>query len=50
MPVWVPITDTPVNMCDRGGLRGDGEGEGSEVLSLLSYTLRYVSLADVDRK
>ena len=27
---------------------GDGEGESSEAPPLLSYTLRYVSLADVD--
>ena len=27
---------------------GDGESEDSEVLSLLSYTLRYVSLTDLD--
>ena len=26
---------------------GDGEGADSEALSLLSYTLRYISLADV---
>ena len=26
---------------------GDGESAGSEALSLLSYTLRYVSLADL---
>ena len=26
----------------------DGETVGSEALSLLSYTLRYVSLADLD--
>ena len=28
---------------------GDGESMDSEVLSLLSYTRRYVSLADLDR-
>ena len=28
---------------------GDGESAGSEALSLLSYTLRYVSLTDLDR-
>ena len=28
---------------------GNGEGVGSEALSLLSYTLRYVSLSDLDR-
>ena len=27
---------------------GDGEGVGSEVPSLLSYTLRYVSLVELD--
>jgi hypothetical protein len=27
----------------------DGESVGSETLSLLSYTLRYVSLSDLDR-
>ena len=27
---------------------GNGEGEVSEALSLLSYTLKYISLADVD--
>ena len=27
--------------------RGGGESTGSEVLSLLSYTLRYVSLSDL---
>ena len=47
MPVWVEIT---VHLCtcvieERGG----GESAGSEVLSLLSYTLRYVSLVDLDR-
>jgi len=30
---------------ERGG--GDGEGPGSEVTSLLSYTLKYVSLAEL---
>ena len=47
MPVWVAITDAPVYMRERGG--GDREGAGSEALSLLSYTLRYVRLADLDR-
>ena len=28
---------------------GDGESAGSEAPSLLSYTLRYVRLADLDR-
>ena len=28
---------------------GDGEGAGSEAPSLLSYTLRYVSLTDLGR-
>ena len=27
--------------------RGDGEGVDSEVVSLLSYTLEYISLSDV---
>ena len=27
---------------------GDGEGASSEALSLLSYTLRYVSLVELD--
>ena len=31
---------------ERGGVR---ESAGSEALSLLSYTLRYVRLADLDR-
>ncbi len=30
--------------------RGSGEGAGSETLSLLSYTLKYIILADVDMK
>ena len=47
MPVWVAITDVPVYMCDRG--EGDGKSVDSESLSLLSYTLRYVRLADLDR-
>ena len=29
--------------------RGDGESVGSEALSLLSYTLRYVGLTDLGR-
>ena len=29
--------------------RGNGESAGSEALSLLSHTLRYVSLADLGR-
>ncbi len=29
--------------------RGGGESAGSEALSLLSYTLKYVRLADLDR-
>ena len=45
MSGWVEITDTPVYMCEGG--RGDGEGVDSEALSLLSYTLKYISLADV---
>jgi hypothetical protein len=48
MSVWVVITDTPVYMCYYGE-EEDGEGTVSESLSLLSYTLRYVSLSDLDR-
>jgi len=40
--VWDCILCTCVN--EEGG---DGEGESSEVPSLLSYTLRYVSLAEL---
>ena len=29
--------------------RGDGESVGSEVISLLSYTLRYIRLTDIGR-
>jgi hypothetical protein len=29
--------------------RGDGEGAGTQALSLLSYTLRYINLAEVGR-
>ena len=36
-----------VYMCERGG--GGEKSVVSEALSLLSYTLRYVSLADLDR-
>ena len=42
--VWDCILCTYVN--EEGG---DGEGAGSEVSSLLSYTLRYVSLTDLDK-
>jgi hypothetical protein len=35
------ITDAPVS--EEGG---DGEGPDSEPLSLLSYTLKYISLTD----
>jgi hypothetical protein len=42
------VTDSPVYMCERGV--GGADGAVSEALSLLSYTLRYVSLTDVDRK
>ena len=45
MPVWVVITDAPVYMRERGG----EESGGSEALSLLSYTLRYVSVTDLGR-
>ncbi len=45
MPVWVASTDAPVCMRERGGW--DGECTGSEATSLLSYTLRYVSLAEL---
>jgi hypothetical protein len=43
---WVGITDEPVHhgVSEDGG---DGEGTDSEVLSLLSYTLKYISLVDV---
>jgi hypothetical protein len=45
MSVWVVIhLCTCVNE-ERGG----GESAGSESLSLLSYTLRFVRLADLDR-
>ena len=47
MTVWVVITDAPVYMCERGG--GDGEKAGSEAPSLLSYTLRFVSLEGLGR-
>jgi hypothetical protein len=47
MSVRVEITYAPVNMSDRGG---GGRGEnGLGTLSLMSYTLRYVSLTDLDR-
>jgi hypothetical protein len=36
----------PVYMCEWGG--GGEESVGPEVLSLLSYTFRYVSLTDLD--
>ncbi len=36
-----------VYMRERGG--GDGEGADSETPSLPSYTLRYISLTDLDR-
>ena len=55
MTDWVVITDEPVYMCERHLCTyvieegGDGESAGSEDLSLLSYTLRYVSLTDLDR-
>jgi hypothetical protein len=45
VPVWVASTDAPVCMRERGGW--DGECTVSEATSLLSYTLRYVSLAEL---
>jgi hypothetical protein len=37
----------PVHLCERVSEKGgDGEGESSEATSLLSYTLRYVNLAE----
>jgi hypothetical protein len=45
VPVWVTRTDTPVCMRERGGW--GREGESSEAPSLLSYTLRYVSFAEL---
>ena len=40
----------PMHLCtcvsEEGG---DGESAGSEVVSLMSYTLKYVSLADLAR-
>ncbi len=47
MPVWIVITMHLCTCVSEEG--GDGESAGSEALYLLSYTLRYVSLADVDR-
>ena len=46
MTGWVAITDTPVYIRERGG--GSEEGEVSEVLSLIPYTLKYISLVEVD--
>ncbi len=47
MTVWVAIT---MHLCTCVSEEvGDGESPGSEALSLLSYTLRYVSLTDLDR-
>ena len=40
LPLYEMRTLTPI-------LRGDGKGEGSEAPSLLSYTLRYVSLTEL---
>ncbi len=50
MTGWVVITDAPaLHLCTRVREEGgDGDGEGSESLSLLSYTLKYISLKDVD--
>ena len=45
MPVWVAITMHLCTCVSEEG--GDGESTGSEEISLLSYTLRYVSLTDL---
>jgi hypothetical protein len=44
VPVWVARTDTPVCMCERGGWGRGGCGLRSVILS---YTLRYVNLAEL---
>jgi hypothetical protein len=50
MTVWVVITDAPWAVYMRVSEEvGDGEGTDSDALSLLSYTLRYVSLTDLYR-
>ena len=36
-----------MHLCTCVSEGGDGEGAGSEALSLLSYTLKDISLADV---
>ena len=48
MSVWVTTTDEPVYtcVCEEGV---DGKSVDSEATSLLSYTLRYVSLTDLVR-
>jgi len=51
MTGWVMITQVSVyirTQTVRHKEWGDGEGEGSKTLSLLSYTLEYISLPDVD--
>jgi hypothetical protein len=45
VPVWVPTTDAPVCMCERGGCGLGGSGLRSVISQ--SYTLRYVSLAEL---
>ena len=51
MTVWFEITDAPWALYMRVSEEvRDGEGTDSDALSLLSYTLRYVSLTDVSRK
>jgi hypothetical protein len=45
MSGWVEIPETPVYIREVGGC--DGEAVVSEEISLLSYTLKYLSLDDV---
>jgi hypothetical protein len=50
MSFWVTITYSPMHLCTCvNEERGVGESVDSEELSLMSYTLRYVSLVDLDR-
>ena len=44
MSGWVVMTGPPVLCTSVSEEGGEGEGSVSEVLSLLSYTLGYVSL------
>jgi hypothetical protein len=44
---WVVITGEPVYLCDRGGVERGVRGTGSEELSLMSYSLKYISLVVV---